>query len=133
MEDVLLQLKYNMDIQSIATHALYCVENNTATIIPLNLKIRDILDNFALSADTGLHADEPPKILFRSWICDRGGRFERSVYQEDAKEKLPTTALWLKFMEEVYMTLNGKYILTREESILLGVLKMQVWLRWALY
>ena len=115
-----------MDLESITTYALYCVENSTATVIPVNLKIRDVLDNFALNAEAGHQAEDPPKILFRSWICDRGGRFEKSVYQEDAKEKAPTTALWLKFMEEVYMTFHGKYLLTREESILLGLLKMQV-------
>jgi hypothetical protein len=122
IEDVLLQLKFNMELDSISTHALYRVEENAAvTMIPLSTRVRDLMEEFAES-----RAEQPPKILFRSWVCERNGIFEKSVLQEDLATKQPSTAVWLKYMEEVYMTMLGKYVLTEEESVMLGVLKMQV-------
>lgn len=126
VEDVLLQLKFNMDLESVSTYALYSVEKNTATMIPLPLKIRDVLANMEIGAGLDDVIADRPRILFRSWIYDKSGKFERSVYQDDASEKTPSSSLWLKFIEEVHMTAHGKYLLTREESILLGVLRMQV-------
>ena len=127
VEDVLLQLKFNMDLESITTLALYLVENKASRMLPLRAKIREVIEQVSPSPAVPVAKETgDPKILLRSWIADREGRFERSVFQEDCAEKEPTSALWLKFIEEVYMTMSGRYFLTEEESILLGVLQMQV-------
>lgn len=126
VEDVLLQVKHNMDLASISTHALYLVESNTPRMLPLQAKIRDVIEQVFPPSPISQDTMDAPKILFRSWVADRAGVFEKSVFQEDCAEKEPTSALWLKYMEEVYMTMSGRYVLTEEESIMLGVLKTQV-------
>lgn len=116
-KDVLDQLKYNMDLCSIKTFALFRVSGLQMKRIELNERIRDTM--------TLLDGETDVKLLFRSWICDESSSFEKSALQEGVRDKQPNTALWLKYIEATFMVTSGKYYLTEDESILLGCLKMQ--------
>ncbi len=121
MEDVLLQLKFNLDLESISTHALFRVVNNELSRLPLQKFMKDVLRSN--------HADEDSdstRILMKSWICESNGIFENSALQEASSKKISSTSVWLKYLEESYMVMLGKYILSEEESVLLGCLRMQV-------
>lgn len=113
-----MHLKFNLELESIATHALFLVRENKLERLPLNALLSQVLDPNILTSEG--------KLLFKSWIVDPFGSFERSVFQDNSTIKQPNTSVWLKTMEESYMSMLGKYIFTDEESIMLGCLKMQV-------
>jgi hypothetical protein len=66
------------------------------------------------------------RLLFRSWINYKHGCFEWEAFQPSKRIKQPTTALWLAYMEAIFMSTMDRYYFTEEESIMLGCLKMQV-------
>jgi hypothetical protein len=109
-----------MDLNSIKTFALYRLSNPFHRIqrLELNEKIQAAMD--FRDGETEI------KILFRSWICDENGKFEKLALQEGKREKQSNTALWLKYIEAVFMITSGKYLLTEDEAIMLGCLKLQV-------
>ena len=117
-EEVLAQMKYNLDLEDISTHALFRVMHTTSRRVDLSEKVREVLvDN--------TESGHEVRLLFRSWITARCGVFEKLVFQDNTRHKAPNTALWLAFMEASFMCATGKYYLSEEESILLGCLKMQ--------
>ena len=118
--DVLEQLRYNMDLNSIKTFALYRLSSPSHHLqrIELHDKIQQVMS--LIDGETEI------KILFRSWICDENGKFEKLAMQEGNRVKQSNTALWLKYIEAVFMITSGKYLLTEDEAIMLGCLQLQV-------
>ena len=107
-----------MDLCSVKTFALFRVCGLQMRRIELNENIRETM--------TLLEEESDVKILFRSWICDESGSFERSALQEGVRVKQPNTALWLKYIEATFMVASGKYFLTEDEALMLGCIKLQV-------
>jgi len=116
--EVLSQLKYNMDLVDISTHALFRVVDKTVRRVELPEKIKDVLTD---PTDSG----QEVKLLFRSWITAKCGGFEKQVFQDNTRHKDSTTALWICFMEASFMCFAGKYYLSEDEAVMLGCLKMQ--------
>jgi hypothetical protein len=117
--DVLEQLKYNMDLCCIKTFALFRICNRN---IIRRIELDENIQNIQIPTD----GETEIRILFRSWICDEEGKFERSALQDGCREKRPNTALWLKYIEATFMVTSGKYLLTEDEALMLGCLKLQV-------
>lgn len=120
--NVLQQLKYNLDLVSIKTFAIYrlSLPSHRMRRLELSENIQSIMS---------LHESESEKevkLLFRSWICDENGKFEKSALQDGVRDKQPNTALWLKYIEAIFMISSGKYLLTDDEALMLGCLKLQV-------
>jgi hypothetical protein len=119
VHEVLEQLKYNMDLCCIKTFALFRICNK-------NIIRRLELDENIQTAQAPIEDETEIRILFRSWICDEEGKFERSALQDGIRDKQPNTALWLKYIEATFMVASGKYLLTEDEALMLGCLKLQV-------
>lgn len=118
-KDVLISLKFNLDLEDISTFALFRVTGTVIRRVELSERVTDTLRD---PTKTG----QDVRLLFRSWITYRYGGHEKCVFQEGIRVKQPNTALWLSFMEAAFMCMTGKYYLTEEESLMLGCLKMQV-------
>jgi hypothetical protein len=118
-KDVLISLKFNLDLDDISTYALFRVAGNLVRRIELNEVVTEVLKDYTESG-------QDVRLLFRSWISYKYGGYEKEVFQDDVLVKQPNTALWLAYMEATFMTMTGKYYLTEEEALLLGCLKMQV-------
>jgi hypothetical protein len=90
-------------------------------------RVKDLMEPTDSTASDDDALTKPPEVrlLFRSWIYVSNGVFEDEVHQHNALEKLPTTALWLAYMEAVFHIMTGAYMLSEDESIILGCLKMQ--------
>jgi hypothetical protein len=108
-----------MDLISIKTLALYRVCGPKYKRIDLDTRIKDVL-----TAEEG--DMEAVRILLRSWICDVCGPLEKEAMQDGRRVKAPNSALWLKYLEAMFMVVTGKCYLTEDEALLLGCLKMQV-------
>lgn len=123
--DALTQLKFNLDLQDISTFAIFCVEGQNCIRLELNQKLSEIKfdESNVKYLSTGISQDK--KLLFRSWISIRCGIFERQVFQAGIKHPQSNAELWLAYMESVFMMMNKKYLLTEDESIMLGCLKLQ--------
>jgi hypothetical protein len=117
--DVLTALKSNLDLTDISTFALFRVISNNVRRLELNEGISEILKD---PTDSG----QEVRLLFRSWITFKYSAYDYELFQHGIRIKQPNTALWLAFMEAVFMCMTGKFYLTEDESILLGCLKMQV-------
>jgi len=117
-EDVLCQLKYNLDLQDISTHALFRVMDRSIRRIELNENLKEALKDTTEKGGT-------VRILFRSWIVARSGCFEKEVFQDNIRHKMCNTALWLAYMEATFMCMANKYYLSEDEAIMLGCLRMQ--------
>lgn len=120
VEDVLLALKFNLDLSDISCFALFSVQG--AAVHRLDLK--EVVAEKLKSAE-GSGSPEETKLLFRSWIQFRYGGFDNEVFQYGRRLKSPNSALWLAYMEASFSCLSGLYFLTEDESLLLGCLKMQ--------
>lgn len=120
MRHVLEQLKFNMDLSSIKTFALYRVLGSHHRRIELDARIQDEMQT------KGESGSEEVRLLFRSWICDECGPLEKEAMQDGARIKVSNSALWLKYLEAVFCVVTGKCYLTEDEALLLGCLKMQV-------
>ena len=119
---VLQALKNNLDLQDISTHALFRVVGSSMRRVELNEKIIDVLKEDSLNpGPTG-----GVRLLFKTWITFKYGVFDSEVFQNEQKNKQPSTALWLAYMEAMFMCMTDKYFLSEDESLLLGVLKTQV-------
>jgi hypothetical protein len=118
-KDVLISLRFNLDLQDISTHALFRVIGQNVRRVELNEKITDAMRD---PTDSG----QDVRLLFRTWISYKNGVFDKEVFQDDERHKQANTALWLSVMEATFMCMTGKYYLTEDESIFLGCLKMQV-------
>jgi hypothetical protein len=117
--DVLIALKFNLDLEDISTHALFRVLGNSSIRrVDLQELIADVLKD---PTDSGHEV----RILFRSWITYKYGTFDNEVFQYGNRFKQPNTALWLSFMEASFMTMSERFYLTEDESLLLGCLKLQ--------
>lgn len=108
-----------MDLISIKTLALYRVCGSKYMRLGLDTKIKD-----AQSPKEG--EGEAVRILLRSWICDMCGPMEKEAMQDGIRVKACNSALWLKYLEAMFMVVTGKCYLTEDEALLLGCLKMQV-------
>ncbi len=71
-------------------------------------------------------SSEEMRLLFRAWITFQFGAYDFEVFQHGQRFKQTNTALWLAFMEAVFMCMTGKLYLTDDEAVMLGCLKMQV-------
>jgi hypothetical protein len=116
--DVLRQLKSNLDLRSIKSHAIYRISGTHVRRLELDEVIKNIM---VPDSDT-----QEVRLLLRMWIFHPDGLYEDEVMQFDVDDKESNTALWLKYMEISFMVMSGKYYLTEEESIMLGCLKCQV-------
>jgi hypothetical protein len=117
--DVLIALKFNLDLEDISTHALFRVLGNSSIRrVDLHELIADVLKD---PTDSG----QEVRLLFRSWITYKYGSFDNEVFQYGNRFKQPNTALWLSFMEASFMTMSERFYLTEDESLLLGCLKLQ--------
>lgn len=119
VRDVLSALKFNLDIQDISTLALFRVLGFNVRRLDLNELIVDALRD---PTESG----QEVRLLLRSWISFKYGVFDSEVFQYGVSHKQPSTALWLAFMEAIFMTMTGQLQLTEDESLMLGCLKMQV-------
>ena len=117
--DVLIQLKFNLDLQDISTHALFRVLGHNVRRVDLDEKVTDALRD-------PTNSGQEVRLLFRSWITYKYGVYDSEVFQYGNRHKQANTALWLTFMEATFMTMTGKFYLTEDESLMLGCLKMQV-------
>jgi hypothetical protein len=117
-KDVLLSLKFNMELNDISTFALFRVLNQNVRRVELHEKINDVMRDPTYSG-------QEVRLLFRSWVYYRFGVFDTDVFQP-CRSRHPNSALWLTFMEAAFMCSAGKYYLTEDESLMLGCLKMQV-------
>lgn len=117
--DVLIALKFNLDLSDISTFALFRVIGSNVRRVELNEVVSEVLRD---PTDSG----QEVRLLFRSWITFKYGAYDQEVCQHLVRNKQPNTALWLAFMEAVFMCMTGKFYLTEDESIMLGCLKMQV-------
>ena len=118
-KDVLVGLKYNLDLDDISTYALFRVLGGNVRRLDLNERVSEALKD---PTETG----QEVRLLFRSWISYKYGRYEQEVFQVGQRLKQPNSALWLAFMEATFMCMTERYYLTEDESLLLGCLKMQV-------
>lgn len=116
--DVLQALKSNLDLSDISTFAVFRVHGSNVRRVELNEIITEVMKD---PTESG----QEIRLLFRSWITYKYGAFDHEVFQHGMRQKHANTALWLVFMEAVFMCMTGKYYLTEDESILLGCLKMQ--------
>jgi len=119
--DVLLSLKSNLDLNDISTYALFRVAGSSMRVVNLNEVISEVLKD---PTESG----QDVRLLFKSWIVYHYGSYHREVFQDEVHIKQPSTALWLAYMEGTFMCMTGKYYLSEDESILLGTLKMQVYI-----
>jgi len=118
-QDVLIALKFNLDLKDASTHALFRVCGNTIRRVEVQEIITETLRDLT---DSG----QEVRLLFRSWVNYTYGIYDHEVFQYGIRNKQPNTALWLAFMEATFMVMTEKYYLTEDESIALGCLKMQV-------
>ncbi len=118
-KDVLLALKFNLDLHDISTYALFRVLGYNVRRVDLSEMVVDALRD---PTESG----QEVRLLFRSWITFKYGVYDYEVFQYGVRIKQPSTALWLAFMEATFMTMTGQFYLTEDESILLGCLKTQV-------
>lgn len=130
IQDLLVQLKFNLDIFDISTFAIYRTEGSDVRVCMYHELIKDVMEPTATISPTdsnGACTTKAPEIrlIFRSWIYVSNGVFEDEVHQHNSLSKLPTTALWLAYMEAVFYIMTGAYMLTEDESIILGCLKLQ--------
>jgi hypothetical protein len=116
--DVLIALKFNLDLNDISTFALFRVIGNNVRRVELNEVITEVLKD-------PTNSGQEVRLLFRSWITYKYGAFDHEVFQHTVRNKQPNTALWLAFMEAVFMCMTGKFFLSEDEAIMLGCLKMQ--------
>jgi len=119
----MVQMKFNLDLVDASTFALYRVDGQQCSRLELHQTVQSIKQ--IVDKKNNSYDNIDTKLLFRSWIFLRSGLFDRCVFQGGEKHKKPTTELWLAFMEAVFMMMNKKYLLTEDESIMLGCLKMQ--------
>lgn len=117
--DVLIALKFNLDLADISTHALFRVFGSSIRRIELEEVVSEVLRD---STDSG----QEVRLLLRSWITFQYGPFDNEVFQYGQRIKQPNTALWLSYLEVSFMINTEKLLLTEEESLILGCLKMQV-------
>jgi hypothetical protein len=117
--DVLVALKFNLDLTDISTHAIFRVFGSSIRRAELNEVVADVLRD---PTDSG----QEVRLLFRSWITYKYGSFDSEVFQYGHRVKQPNTALWLTFMEASFMINTEKFFLTEDESLILGCLKLQV-------
>ncbi len=115
VEDLLLQLRYNLDMKDISTFALYKLIGSSIYRLQLSEKVNDIIKG----------SDET-KLLFKTWISYPYGHFGKEVFQYSSKSKVATSELWLAYMEATDMMIRGKYYLTFEESLQLGCIQLQI-------
>lgn len=101
--DVLSQLKFNLDITDISTHALFRVQGRNMRRIGLNEIITRVNID---SNDSGLEV----RLLFRSWITARYGNFGHQVFQYGTRPK-PSSALWIAYMEATFMVIFNIHII----------------------
>lgn len=118
---VLQALKFNLDLQDISTHALFRVVGSSMRRVELNEKMKDVLKE-DISSSAGVTS---VRLLFKTWITYKFGVFDSEVFQDGLKVKQPSMALWLAYMEAMFMCMTDKYFLSEDESLLLGVLKTQ--------
>lgn len=118
-KDVLLLLKFNLDLSSIKCHALFRICHKKVKRLGLLSSIKT-----AMSLQEGEEGDI--KILMRAWIHDEEGLFDKEAMQDGHFPKESNSALYLKYMEAGCMVAMGKCFLTEDEAIMLGCLKMQV-------
>ena len=117
--DVMIALKFNLDLIDISTHALFRVFGVSIRRIDLSESISEVLKDHT---DSG----QEVRLLFRSWVTYKYGGFDQEVFQYGRRTKQPNTALWLTYLEASFMCNTEKLLLTEEESLVLGCLKMQV-------
>ena len=115
VEDLLLQLKYNLDMKDISTFAIYKLIGSSVHRLQLSEKVNDIIKG----------SDEM-KLLFKTWISYPYGHYGKEVFQYGSKTKVATSELWLAYMEATDMMIRGKYYLTFEESLQLGCIQLQI-------
>jgi hypothetical protein len=141
VEDMLEQMKYNMDLGDISTCALFrVVEGQGARRMELTEIMKDAikdtheLDNsgtyyiprsYSPTNDDEKEKQGAVRILFRTWIHAKSGVFDREVFQYHERHKTHNSAIWLAYMEANFMCMTGRYYLSDDESIMLGCLKMQ--------
>jgi hypothetical protein len=118
-KDVLISLKFNLDLDDISTFALFRVAGTMVRRLELSEVVNQVLKD---PTESG----QDVRLLFRTWITYKYGGFEKEVFQDDVRVKQPNTALWLAYMEATFMCMTEKYYLTEDESLMLGCLKMQV-------
>lgn len=117
-KEVLIALKFNLDLSDISTFALFRVVGNNVRRVELNEVITDVMKD-------PTNSGQEVRLLFRSWISFKYGAFDHEVFQHGIRNKQPNTAMWLAFMEAVFMCMTGKFYLTEDEAVMLGCLKMQ--------
>lgn len=117
--DLMISLKFNLELLDISTHALFRVANQSIRRVELSEEIREVLVD---KTNSGVEV----RLLFRSWITYQYGLFDHEVFQYGLRKKSPNTAQWMSYMEAVFMVYTGKYYLSEDESVMLGCLKMQV-------
>lgn len=118
-KDVLIALKFNLDLSDISTHALFRVLGGSLRRIELTEVVSEVLKD---PTDSG----QEVRLLFKSWINFKYGGFDNEVFQYGSRVKQANTAVWLAYMEAVFMVTTEKLYLTEDESLILGCLKMQV-------
>jgi hypothetical protein len=143
IQDTLIQLKFNLDVFDISTYGIYRSEGENVRLCMYHERVKDVMepseetsqevsenndgDQSKEQSDPSIVTKKPDiRLLFRSWIHTPIGVFSDEVNQHNSLEKLPTTALWLQYTEAVFNVMTGNYLLTEDESIILGCLKMQV-------
>lgn len=119
ISDVLIALKFNLDLSDISTHALFRVFGGSIRRVDLDEVVAEVLRD-------PTDSEQEVRLLFRSWITYKYGAFDNEVFQYGQRLKQPNTALWLTFMEATFMINTEKFFLTEDESLVLGCLKLQV-------
>ena len=74
-KDVLISLKFNLDLDDISTFALFRVAGQLVRRIELSERITDVLRD---QTESG----QEVRLLFKSWIVYRYGGYEKEVFQE---------------------------------------------------
>ncbi len=120
---VLVQLKLKLDIPDISNFGLFLVENGE---IQRRLELFEKVSSFP-SHTIKSEDSSTTYILFKSWSMDLNGVFYSHVFQDSLRTKEATTELWLAYIEATHFVYKSHHtILSEEEAIMLGCLKLQV-------
>jgi len=115
VEDLLLQLRFNLDLKDISTFAIHKLIGTSIYRLQLSEKVSDVIKGV-----------EGTKLVFKSWISHPYGHYGKEVFQYNIKSKIANSELWLAYMEATEMMIRGKYYLTYEESVQLGCIQLQI-------
>ncbi len=126
--DVMVDLKFKLDLEDLSAFALFHYQND---ILNRRLSLTEPITKYISKTK---ESTSDIKLTCHSWLVDVEGDFYSEVFQNEKYVKESNTSLWLAYQEAHHFALHtNKYILTEEESIILGCYILQVCVYVCLY